>query len=105
MSRLANECWGREVSRVRAMWQGGPLRQWSAFKTTLTPMSYAEGGFVGSYVCGQCLATCSGVYLVREEQKWLCRPCKSKIQPSSTGRKAVNAVQPLWGETELDGRR
>ena len=86
------------------MWQGGPLRQWSAFKTTLTPMSYAEGGFVGSYVCGQCLASSSGVYLVREEQKWLCGRCKSKVQPPGTGSAATNSMQQLGHSSQQDGR-
>ena len=90
---------------IRAMWEGGPLRQWSASKTTLTPMGYAESGFVGSYICGQCLATSSGVYFVREDQKWLCAPCKCKIQSSGTEREAAKAMRPLGGDTEQDEQR
>jgi hypothetical protein len=88
----------------RAMCEGGPLCLWSPSKTTLTPMGYAQGGFVGCYVCGSCLETSSGVYLVREEQKWLCGPCKSKVQPSGKGRKAVSPVEQLGGDLEQDGR-
>lgn len=90
---------------IRAMWEGGPLRQWSASKTTLTPMGYAEGGFVGSYVCGQCLATSSGVYLVREEQKWLCGPCKSKIQLPGEVLGTTNLMQRLERDPAQGGRR
>jgi hypothetical protein len=69
--------------RIKAMWDCGPLRRWSTSKTTLTPMGYAKGGFVGAYVCWRCRTPCDGLYLVREgpgeELKWLCGPCKSRI--------------------------
>ncbi len=67
---------------VKRMWDGGPFRRWSATKTTHTPMGYAMGGFVGSYVCGECYEPCDGVYLVREEQNWLCGACKEAVRPS-----------------------
>ena len=73
-----------EVS-VKAMWEGGPLRRWSATKANLTPMGHAEDGFVGSYVCAECRQPCDGVYFVREEQRWLCGPCKSRVQPTDAG--------------------
>lgn len=52
---------------------------WSDRKTTLTPMSHNRGGFVGAYVCERCLRSCDGVYLVREEQSWLCGACKTGV--------------------------
>ncbi len=67
---------------VRQMWDGGPYRRWSPIKTTLTPVGYAKGGFVGSYVCGGCWEPCDGVYRAREEQGWLCGPCKERVRPS-----------------------
>jgi hypothetical protein len=90
---------------IRAMWEGGPRRLWSPSKTTLTPMGYAEGGFVGSYVCGQCLATSSGVYRVREEQKWLCGPCKSKIQLPGKVPGTTNLMQRRERHLAQGGRR
>ena len=66
---------------VRQMWDGGPLRRWSPTKTPQTPMGYSTG-FVGSYVCGQCLESCEGVYRLREPEKWVCGACKRKIERS-----------------------
>ena len=86
------------------MWERGPLRHWSATKTTLTPMGYAEGGFVGSYVCAGCRKPCGGVYLVREEQRWLCGQCKSKVQPFDLGREAAKAIRPQGVENAQGGR-
>ncbi len=94
----------RPEVNVKPMWEGGPLGRWSASKTTLTPMRYAKGGFVGSYVCAGCREPCDGVYLVREEQKWLCGPCKSKLQPSGKRHEALNPVQRLGGDSTQDGR-
>ena len=68
-------------------------------------MTYAKGGYVGSYVCGQCLTTCDGVYFVGKEQKWLCGPCKSKVQPPGPERESVNPVQQLGGDPEQEGAR
>ena len=51
------------------MWEGGPLRNWSDCKTTLTPMSHNLGGLVGAYVCERCLGSCDGVYLAKKGQK------------------------------------
>jgi hypothetical protein len=64
---------------IRRMWEGGPLRNWSDRKATLSPMSHNRGGFVGAYVCERCLGSCDGVYLVREEQSWLCGACKTVV--------------------------
>jgi len=36
--------------QIRRMWEGGPLRNWSDRKTTLTPISHHRSGFVGAYV-------------------------------------------------------
>lgn len=65
---------------VIRMWSGGPFRHWSATKSSLAPMGYATGGFVGSYVCGLCKRSCEGVYLVREEHSWLCGGCKRVVR-------------------------
>lgn len=70
----------KQTQGVIRMWSGGPFRHWSAIKSSLAPMGYATGGFVGSYVCGQCKRSCEGVYLVREEQEWLCGVCKRAIR-------------------------
>src|SRR5579864_8440826 len=77
--------------------KGGPLRNWSDGKTTLTPMSHHRGGFVGAYVCERCLGACDGVYLAREEPKWLCGACKGAVankqkQPAGLTRQIV------WGD-------
>ena len=69
----------RPLVQIRRMWEGGPLRNWSDRKTTLTPMSHNRGGFVGAYVCERCLGSCDGVYLVREEQSWLCGACRAAV--------------------------
>src|SRR5262245_28117948 len=63
-------------SQVLRMWKGGPLRNWSPVKTPKTPSSFAEGSFVGAYVCDGCRQPCDGLYRTREEQRWLCGPCK-----------------------------
>lgn len=65
---------------LRQMWSGGPLRRWSDQKTTLTPLGYGQGGFVGSYVCQGCSEPCDGVYRAREEQRWLCGGCKEVLE-------------------------
>jgi hypothetical protein len=92
--------------QVKVMWKGGPLRRWSASKTTLAPLGFSDGGFVGSYVCAECSTPCEGVYYVREVLKWLCGPCKSKAQPSISGRNAPNGVQrPGDPHLEEGGRR
>ena len=69
---------GQRVSLQRE-WAGGPLRNWSATKTTRTPLGHARGGFVGSYACDLCLRTCDGVYWLREAQRWLCGACKNGL--------------------------
>lgn len=63
---------------VRQMWASGPLRRWSLKKTTQTPLGYSRG-FVGAYVCDECLAPCEGVYQLREPHKWVCGACKRKL--------------------------
>ncbi len=93
------------VVSVKVMWNSGPLRRWSTSKTSLTPMGYAEGGFVGSYVCAGCRKPCDGVYLVREEQRWLCGPCRSKTQPSGMAREATHSLRHLADDPKQDGRR
>jgi hypothetical protein len=94
-----------ESSVPKPMWNGGPIRMWSARKTSQAPMSYADGGFVGSYVCTGSWEPCDGLYLVREEQKWLCGPCKRTIRPLDAGRESVKPVQPLEGDPAQDGAR
>jgi ribosomal protein S27AE len=86
--------------QIRRMWEGGPLRNWSDRKTTLTPMSHNRGGFVGTYVCERCLGSCDGVYLAREEQRWLCGACKTVVttkqeQPAQLRRALQTIVSRL----------
>lgn len=64
---------------VRQMWKSGPLRRWSPVKTPQTPMGHSSG-FVGSYVCGHCHEPSEGVYRLREPHKWVCGPCKRKLE-------------------------
>jgi len=94
---------------VKTMWNNGPLRRWSAPKTTLTPMGYGGGGFVGSYVCSKCLNPCDGVYLIRgrprEELKWLCGPCKSKVEPLERVGGDENIMRLLRRQPDQDGHR
>jgi hypothetical protein len=71
---------------VRQMWEGGPLRRWSQAKTPQTPMGHSTG-FVGSYVCGQCLEPSEGVYRLREPQGWLCGACKRKLETAGSARR------------------
>jgi hypothetical protein len=66
---------------IRQMWERGPLRHWSQFKSTQAPQGFSVG-FVGSYVCTECCESCEGVYRLREPHKWVCAPCKRKLQPS-----------------------
>jgi hypothetical protein len=71
---------------VKRMWEGGPLRQWSA--DSKRPGSafirQDSGGYAGSYVCEACRCACDGVYCTVQVQKWLCGRCKAKIsQPPS----------------------
>ena len=73
-------------SAVRQMWEGGPLRRWSSAKSPQTPMGYATG-FVGSYVCGLCHEPSEGVYRLREPHKWVCGPCKRKLECSGGARR------------------
>lgn len=84
---------------TKSMWNGGPFRRWSLSKTTVTPIR-AKSGFVGSYVCAWCLTPCDGVYLAREEQKWLCGPCKSKGPPATS----VETSRRLAGEPVENGQ-
>jgi hypothetical protein len=91
------------TTSFRAMWVGGPPRRWSPSKTTYTPMGYSQGGFVGSYVCAGCWEPCGVLYLVREQQKWLCRPCKWKVRPLIGGREPL-PVRKLGGDSEQEGR-
>ena len=64
---------------MRQMWEGGPFRRWSPVKTPQTPLGYC-GGFAGAYLCGQCFEPCEGVYRLREPKKWVCGPCKRKLE-------------------------
>ena len=95
----------KSEASIRTMWEGGPLRRWSASKTTLTTMGDAGGGFVGSYVCAGCRTPCDGVYLVREEQKWLCGRCKSKVQVPGKIPGTANFMQRLERTPAQGGRR
>jgi len=72
-----------EQCEIRAMWQGGPFRRWSPSKTTQTTIGYARGGFVGSYVCSGCWKPSDGVYHAKEDQKWLCGPCRKRVRTRS----------------------
>jgi hypothetical protein len=71
---------------VKRMWEGGPLRNWSPSHTSLAPMVYAKGGYVGSYVCDQCQRSCDGVYCTDGEQagqkRWVCGGCKPEYRPA-----------------------
>ena len=67
-------------SRVVRMWGGGPLRHLGPVKTPSTPLRHAQGCFVGAYVCDRCLKSSDGVYLLREEQSWLCGGCKRRVR-------------------------
>ena len=65
--------------QIRRMWEGGPLRLWSASANSKCPILYsaAISGFVGAYVCDQCLEPSGGVYQSHDkEQKWLCGACQ-----------------------------
>lgn len=59
--------------KVKQMWNGGPLRRWSA-----TPVNgwipYATGGYAGTYVCSVCQKAVGGVY----EPDWACRACRGE---------------------------
>jgi hypothetical protein len=93
-----------EVSE-KTMWKHGPVRRWSLSKTTFTPMGYAEGGFVGSYVCAGCWEPCDGLYLAREEQKWLCGPCQKTVKPLDTGCESTKPVQQRNDDPVREGAR
>jgi hypothetical protein len=65
---------------IKRMWEGGPLRQWSAERPLKGKwIAYATGGFAGCYVCEWCQESADGVYFVREPQKWLCGACKRAL--------------------------
>jgi hypothetical protein len=69
------------MSEVRRMWEGGPLRQWSAKRTNTTGLALGHGGFAGSYVCDGCQRSVDGLYDVREAKKWLCGACREARKP------------------------
>ncbi len=69
------------VLKVRLMWEGGPLRLWSESANSRCPIlfSAAISGFVGAFVCEECLKPSGGVYQSRgKEQKWVCGVCNEK---------------------------
>lgn len=72
---------------IKRMWPGGPLRRRTSKRTSLTPIGYADGGFVGSYVCDGCRRPGDGLYCAREGYRWLCGACRSR-----GGQKAANEV-------------
>jgi len=98
------------VNGVDNVWlkplDGSPGRQLTEFSTGQitvvrpshnAPMSHNRGGFLGAYVCERCLGSCDGVYLAREEQRWLCGACKTVVttkqeQPAGLTRQIV------WGD-------
>src|SRR3974390_2818824 len=48
---------------VRRMWEGGPLRQWTAKRPSSGKwVPYEHGGFAGRYVCADCQQTVAGLY-------------------------------------------
>ena len=66
--------------QIRRMWEGGPLRLWSASANSKCPILYSAviSGFVAAYVCEQCLEPSGGVYQSHDkEQKWLCGACNA----------------------------
>ena len=69
---------------VRRLWPGGPLRRWSAIRSSGCQIPLATGGFGGSYVCEGCREPVAGVYGVirgvQRRQSWLCGSCK--VQPA-----------------------
>jgi hypothetical protein len=70
-----------EEPEHRIMWEGGPARRFSETRTSLTSMPYANGGFVGNYVCGVCNEACGGVYAAklpsRHAGMWICGACRN----------------------------
>ena len=64
---------------IRQMWANGPTRRWNAkSRSSLTPLPYETGGFVGMYVCQGCNQQTPGVYRQTHGEnagKWLCGPC------------------------------
>ena len=66
---------------IRRMWPGGPLRQWSGTRpATGKWISFAAGGYAGSYVCDECQRSVDGVYRVVGAQKWLCGACRKAVR-------------------------
>src|SRR5215469_16960575 len=68
------------AAEVRVMWPGGPSRMYSPVKCSAAPIGYADGGFVGSYVCQKCGQPEAGVYRVKagaQTGMWICGRCLS----------------------------
>ena len=66
--------------QIRRMWEAGPLRLWAERANSKCPILYSAAicGFVGAYVCEQCLEPSGGVYQSRgKEWRWLCGACNS----------------------------
>ena len=70
---------------VKRMWDGGPLRQWSATRPLNAGGNWVRyqsrdlDGYAGAYVCDGCRMPCRGVYFVQRVSKWLCKACKGKV--------------------------
>lgn len=76
------------AKEIKHLWQGGPLREWSANKPSRGKWTgLAGGGFVGNYVCERCHRPVDGVYSLRGPQNakathptWICGPCKDTLR-------------------------
>ena len=80
---------------VRRMWEGGPLRQWTAKRPSSGKwVPYEHGGFAGRYVCADCQQTVAGLYRQNAGAKWLCEACKRKLSERATTRHTVILRHP-----------
>jgi len=60
---------------IRRMWEGGPLRQFSADRVgSWTPLD--TGGYGGQYICDTCKNPVSGIYEAVDGNGWQCSDCK-----------------------------
>ena len=66
------------MTEIRRMWEGGPLREWSAERAKTGMISYATGGYVGCYVCDKCQQPAAGLYRDKNSNHWHCKACHPK---------------------------
>jgi hypothetical protein len=93
----------RTKVRIRRMWAGGPLRQFSTAKQR--PHGGFErytgpilNGWAGAYVCNECLSTSQGVYGPTPSGKWLCGGCRE----TSKGDKSLHNEDRERGASARD---